>query len=988
MENRFIIVGKHIDGVQPVNPCISFAPNGCNTKNYRNSNKAELEIVSLYSVMQQCASGNWSTLPKGSKSIHVYKSKYKGVHPYIFDGAILVDIDGFNKYDALNGLQHIIFNRFEELCNAMPNLLCIKYSPSGNLHFCIYHNGIKNEQDYEKLAKMYLCCLCKTIKIIIGVDLRDYDGAIDTHLCNSDWQLNVNDSPVKWNINCASVKLSKNQKDVLNAEYGEYMKGGSRKLTSLESTIISGDGETVVNDQYVILGHTGYAARTAIVSAAYFHFKKDIDKTKEWIASMFKNAAEMEKQLNNMVENDTIGRKYETTVEYLLFNDDSNTVIVPDGQYLSDVVDFKSMTNKYYYINAGTGLGKTELVKNLAKSSGCNVAILQMNKALRDGKKHGIEDITYDNFRWSDVAPKDKIHTTIEGFIRNCSNLDLSEYIVIVDEAHLLQDYTAIGGKRDNIVSLLNLLPTAKQIIFMSATPKTETKLYPFEIMKFVKIKNQCLKIHGHPLKYVGRGSKEATRYNHMIKTIQSVDGKHIIFSNKHQECWKKYGLQNVDYTWFHALNIKDSKMQSVLNDNKLLTDITLATIYLGVGVEIKNEKEIHIWFDLSEGWDKSFIEQSIGRPRDAETINLHFFYTADSTCRAGVFSEEDITAIENAFNELVIDIDGIPTVNLVAAKMTGIYDSNFNTYSCRDKIAMLKLGQLVSSKDYFTIYDIELLRRLPYKFVNVVHNEVQSLNTDGKERTNRTETQLKLHLCSRTNSWWKDKSHNNSTYDDMLSELNTYWDDAKNARKMLEDCKYVWGSAVELTDADGFFASMNLAANVMHDVSDYCSVKAGKKVISDFVGAETTVEKIQNTFKKVETAFTKEYLDYRVDCILLNRSLRPDTFNITVDDLLYDIMGVDNISVETNNKIPYPFRTNTWKDALKESKPTVNKVNSKSGGAKKKTIKIQNVHTNEVLEFDSKTECMRYLGVGSQLFSKFVKGGTVKKLSNWNLIS
>lgn len=991
MSDRFTIIGNPDLVVKPINPAVSYAPRGKRTENFSKSGKAELEIYKLYTLMQLCASGKLENTEKGAQSMHVYKSTRKGVKPYVFDGVICVDIDKFDEYDGLRGKQHVIFDRFADLCQEMKNLLCIKYSPSGNLHFYIYHSDIKDDYEYSKLSRTYLCCLCKVIKSVIGVDLRDYKGAIDTHLCNADWQLNINDSPVKWNIMCSDIKLTKKQIDILKAEYGEFMRMGERKLTTVASTITTGDGEQVVNDEFVIHGYNGYFARTAIVAAAYFHFKQDLDATKDWLKSMYKNAPEMEKQLNNMVENNTISRKYETSVEKILFgNSDKDVIMIPEDKYLSDVVDDSTFTSKYEYCNAGTGVGKTELVKNIIKRVGADkIAILQMNKALRDGKKQGIEPITQDNFMWDSVVSKDRIHATIEGFLRNCDDIDISEYIIIIDEAHLLQDYSAIDGKFQKIADLLSIINDAKQIIFMSATPKFETKLFPFQMKKFVKMKKQTLNIFGHPLKYAGKGSKEATRYSKMINYIRAIDGKHIIFSNKHQECWKKYGIKDIDYTWFHSQNYEDAKVQSVLNDNKLLTDITLATNYLGVGVEIKHEQEVHIWFDLSEGWDKSFVEQAIGRPRDAENINLHLFYTVDSNQKAGLLSEEEIEAIENAFEALVIDIDGLPTVNIVAAKMTGIYDVNFNTYKSKDKVKILKIGQIVSNKDYFTINDIDLLRQLPYNEINVRHNDTYILNTDGKERYVRAETQLKQHLISRTNNWWMDIRRNNTTYEFLLSELDTYWDDKKNAQKMLSDCKYVWNGAIDLTDADGFFDSMNLACNVMHDVSDYCNVKAGTKVVSDFVGAEKTMEKVKTDFKRVETAFTKDYLDYRIDCILLNKSARPDVIEMNNDDeLLTDIMGIDNITIHNNTDTPYPFRTNSWKAALNELKPETNKENAKKGGAKKTAIKLINETTNEVLEFASKGDCMKHFNINSRSFSKYLKGGNVKQMKNWKILT
>lgn len=985
---RFDVIGNADYVFSPVNPVVSYAPLGTNTTNYAtNKDRGVLEIMPLYTVMKKCASGDWKNLPKGSHSIHVYKSDKKGVKPYVFDGVLFIDLDKFVEHPELKGFQDVIFNRFDELCEDMGNLLCIKYSPSGNLHVYAYHKDIKDSNHYSELEWMYTCLLAKVIKHRLGVDLRDYDGVMDTHLTNPDWQLNVNDSPVRWNVMCNSIKLTKSQKETLIAEYGGF--NWNRRVTDVSSTIITGTGDINVDRNFVLLGWKGYDARTRIGATAYIHFKRDLDATNEWLASKFSNAGDIQKQLHNLIKNGRVDNYYFTSVERYLFGDDAESVIIPEDKYLSDMIDFSKLDEKYYYFNAGTGSGKTELVKGFTKTAGTRIVILQMNKALRDGKKHGIEDITYDNFRWEDSVSKDRIHTTIEGFNRNCKNLDLSGYTVIVDEAHLLQDYSAIDGKRKEIVELLNIIPAAERVIFMSATPKSEVKLFPFRNMKFVKTKDQELDIVCHPLKYDGKGSKEATRYSMMNKYIRSIEGKHIIFSNKHQECWKKYGLDDVEYTWFHSQNINDERVISILRDNRLLTDITLATIYLGVGVEIKNEDEVHIWFDLNEGWDKAFVEQAIGRPRDAERIHLHFFYTEDVELKCGVLSDDEVDMVEHAFGELIVDVDERPTVNLIAAKITGVYDANFNTYECKDKVKLLKLGQIVSGKDYFTVNDVELLKQLPYKNVSVRFNKTYNLNTDGKKRYMRNETVLQQHLCSRSDSWWREISDRNMTYDDILNELTGFYKDKKNARSMLEDCKYIWKSGVELSEAEKFFESMNLASDIMRDVNDYCEVKAGVKVLKEFVGAEEQREKITLSFRKIESAFTKEYLEYRIECMMLCRAVRPyeRRMSLNVDPLLTEFLDVD-FSMDDEREIPYPFKTESWKETLKKCKPSVSKSNGKNGGAKKQEMMIVNTETNETITFSSKKECMEYLGVGSKAFSRFVKGEEIKKLKKFKIFS
>lgn len=991
--NRFIVVNKDIPVVTPVNPCVSLAERGCKTPNFNGSNAklAELKPKTLYEIMRNCAAGSYANLPKGIISMHSYVSNLKGVRPYVFDGVIFIDLDKFDVFPELNGVQHQIFDRFEELCSpkVMPNLLCIKYSPSGNLHFGVYHNDIKDSNDFAKFARIYLCCLCQAIRKVIGIDLREYSGVIDTHLCIPEQQLNVNDSPVKWNFACTGVKLDKRVLGLLNAEYGEYLKY-TYKHVDVAPSEIKGDGTTVVGDKFYIAGLNGFAARTAIAATAYFHFNKDYTATEEWLSNKFNYTKEWRGQLKSLVGSGKIVNYYNRTIELLLFEyTNDNYIVIPEGQYMSDTIDFNNLTSKFNYLNAGTGAGKTEVIKKLLKKNDSKVILLQMNKALRDGKQQSIEDITRANTKWDDALPKDKIHTTMEGFNRNCTELDLSEYIVVIDEAHLLQDYCMIDGKYYNIIIMLSLIKNAKQIIFMSATPKWEQKLFDFDMKRFLRFKDQKLLVNMHPLKYVGKGSKEATRYTEMLNTITAIKGKHIIFSNKNQKRWKDYGLDKLDYTWFHAKNIEDPKMQSILKSNKLLTDITLATLYLGVGVEIKHETDVHIWFDLNEGWDKAFIEQSIGRPRDAERIHLHFFYTYDSEIKAGVLSDEEITAVKNAFDNLVIDIDGTPTVNLIAAKMIGIYDANFDTYEDVDKrrIEILKIGQIISNKDYFTVYDTDLLRRLPYKEFKIIPHDKIILNTDGKERIDRNEEQLKLHLCSRTDNWWNNWTKNHTTYDDILKELDVYWNDKYNANKMLEDCKKVWNGALDLSLADEYFGSMHLARTVLKDVDNYCNVKVGKNVMSDFIGGETTKEEIEKSFKRIETAFSKDWLKYRIGRNELGKKPRPEIIEAE-DDLFAEILGIENIIIGGEDiEIPYPFRNNNWKETLKELKPNVNKDNGKKGGRKKQTIILINNVTKERVEFESKSECMERFGVNKAQFARWEKGQLVKKLSGWTKI-
>ena len=90
-----------------VNPNVSYSSNGQYAKN-----GSKTEIVSLYTVLKQCASGDWKNREKGSAGcIFPYESNIMTSHASKYDGVIFIDIDKFNDYTEISGLQNIIFER-------------------------------------------------------------------------------------------------------------------------------------------------------------------------------------------------------------------------------------------------------------------------------------------------------------------------------------------------------------------------------------------------------------------------------------------------------------------------------------------------------------------------------------------------------------------------------------------------------------------------------------------------------------------------------------------------------------------------------------------------------------------------------------------------------------------------------------------------------------------------------------------------------------
>lgn len=980
------------DTISRINPKVSYSSIGQYAKN-----GSKTDVINLYTVLKQCASGNWKDRDKGSVGcIFPYESTIMTSHASKYDGVIFIDIDKFDEHPEIAGIQKVIFDRFDDICKHMPCLLALKYSSSGNLHAFAYHIGIEDGAHYKKLAALYLCWFAKAVKVTLGVDLRDYADVLDTHLIRPYQKFFVNDTPFKWNIYCDGVVLSRKDMSILKAEYANLLSvSDERSISNIESTVLTGNGDIKVDRDYKLVGLNGYAARTAIAAAAYYHFNKDVDKAREWLSVNYSNAEEINKQMTSMIVNGSIERKYRISVEKYLFGNDSTKITLNKDEYLSHKIDFNTLDKKWYYIISNTNTGKTEFVKCLTKIEGNKIIILQMNKALRDGKKQGIEDITYVNGKWDKLVPKEQVHTTVEGFITNCQDIDLSEYTVVVDEAHLLQDYCAIEGKLRANRDLLEILPNAKKCIFMSATPKSDIKLYPFERLEFEKVQEQTVSIKGHPIKIIGKGSKEAAKYQYMLNYIKKMTKetktKSLIFSNKHQESWKKYGLADMDYTWFHSRNKEHEYVESILTNNKLLTDITLATNYLGVGVEIKNEKEIHIWFDLDEGWDKDFIVQSIGRPRDAKTIYLHFFYDIDKKSVNGRLNDTDIESLQSAFDNLIIDsenADTYPSVNLIAAKMTGIYDAMFKSYKCNDKITMLKMGQLISNRDYFSIFDVDLLKRLPYEKITFYNGEQTIIDSEGKDRIVRKETELEQYLISKSNKWWNENKR--ETITTIINDSNISITDMKNAEKVIQECKRVWKSGLTLDEAVVFFGTLSNAMNMVACLDRYCKTKSGLYVIDEFEGMDE--DKYNDTLKEfdaVEKVFSKEYIDFRIEKYRLDEPIRTD--EIEFDYLIQELMGlnvIDGDIEKTKSSIPYPYNGSNYKECIK---PLVNKDRDdrikQLGKSNSKKLTLQHKTTGEVLQFDSQIDAANHFKVQKHVISRKVQGKNVKNLSDWLVI-
>lgn len=988
--------------VSEINPRISYSSIGKFAKNGSN-----MSITTLKDVLNRCASDEFKGKQKGSSGcILPYVSKKLGDRPFVHEGVVILDLDKFNKEPALLGKENLIYEKFEEIAMYMPNLLAINFSYSHNLHVFVYDQNVVDESSYNKWSAIYMAVFARVINKLFNIDLRQYEGALDDHQ-KAYQKLFINYSPFKWNHYCAQTKISDKDIKKLQTDYKITFGGLDDKREIKDSTPMDVTGTIAVDKEYSILGWSGWDARTVIAAAAYFHFNKDVKRAKQWIYSKFSNADEIYAQMQSMANSGSVVGKYRREVEQLLFKNDEEKTILKSDEYLSDIIDFDKLTDKYYYIQSNTNTGKTEFVKRLLKCKEIEiehdsnelfprdkeiikeyrkVIVIQATKALRDGKKQGVEDKTLEN--WEKVEGENSFHTTFEGFSGNARNVNLEDYTIVVDESHLLEEY--ITFRTSVIHELLEFLERAGKVIFMSATPKSDFLMFPFKIMRFEKIQQQTLDVYQYPIQIEGRGSINAARYTYMcdfVRTLTNEGEKVLVFSNKKQSEWKEYGLEN-NVTLFNATNCGDSAVQDILNDNRLSNSVTLATKYMGCGVEVKNEKKVHLVFFLDEGWDFDFFAQAIGRPRDAENICVHLFYSEYKNWKSQEgkwycgLKTKKIEAIKNALDHLTArTLDNVSTDNLLAVMMTGLYEARNRN---NDKIKKLVIGNVLTESGIHTPYALDLFKQLPYKKVNIHICDSVKLDLDNKKRRVREEKELIEYLCNCTDDEWLFIS--TREYEEIFQVVP--YKDKVVARNTIRLCKYIRDRLkLNLKEVMAFFEKTSLAKKYMIALSRYCNLEAGWDAIEPFDGSKDTEEDLSEDIERLKTIFTKEFLEDYIADVMRPGFLVKDNlaFRMYYDEIFKDVLRERGMWKEIDaERLFYweaprhdaeMFQKNSYKESI--NRKQINSINGKKGGRKKQTVSMQVVETGEVKVFESKSECAEYLkGVGcsSRQFNKLLK--------------
>ena len=432
-------------------------------------------------------------------------------------------------------------------------------------------------------------------------------------------------------------------------------------------------------------------------------------KIKLNIAQEETNVQELCETIDN-IENPTLLRESPNTYEYH----------IKANEYLGNI-KWKLLKDcgMITLIEAGAGVGKTEMVKSLVHDGKRVMMVMPFTSTI----KSKVENV--DGWQYSYGNKKirldgtDSIALTVDKF-SHLNLLELKEAgfdYIFLDESHLLfqSEYRPVMPK---VIEMIR--NTQVPIIMMSGTPVGETVFFD-DIVHLKVIKEETRRKEFH----VVLTERPEDNLNHMVDQMARdiVSGKRILFPTNNGTLYKtkleaqlikvlesKYGYtKKVIVNYYKKSNVGEKFMDDV-NVEKTIkkTNVLLCSTYLSVGVDILDRFDFNIYFNTL--WMPQEIEQFANRLRSHDLFIYLFLNKCDSDGNSlGIthFHPLDMkySAEEQKFYKSVIDLcNGMLARNPIEFKYNSLI-SNFILQNKFIEYNELENKYYVNDIAYKTIY-------------------------------------------------------------------------------------------------------------------------------------------------------------------------------------------------------------------------------------------------------------------------------------------
>lgn len=291
---------------------------------------------------------------------------------------------------------------------------------------------------------------------------------------------------------------------------------------------------------------------------------------------------------------------------------ESSTVVnlhLNSNQYLGDIrKDILGSLGRLTLLEAGPGLGKTEMVKLLVNSGLKIVMVMPFTSVI----KSKVENDPKWYFSYGNRQPRLDMTPGVAMTIDKFSRLNLMDIktagfdYIFIDESHLmfLSEYRPVMSK------VIDLIKTSEvPVVMMSGTPCGELVFFPDAT--HIKIVKDDSRIKEFKVNIVDTPSDLIF---HMCKrmALDIVDGRRVLFPTNNGTLYSKqveaavnYFLRN-DHQWFDPVKLHyykksndGEKFMDDVNFEKTIKDtqILLCSNYMSVGTDVLDKYKFSIYF-------------------------------------------------------------------------------------------------------------------------------------------------------------------------------------------------------------------------------------------------------------------------------------------------------------------------------------------------------------------------------------------------------
>ena len=544
----------------------------------------------------------------------------------------------FVDVDTTEGVDRVIEGK-EELFSKIPFIYAIQKSASGKLHIIGVYNETKPDAETWKYDTIiYSLVICRLIKTIFDIDYISLD-ALDKSLFKYEQGFFFTKNPLIVNEYVVPGVLTDGDKIKIKQEYPDYFESFRNQYEDIDTVIKDIDidfnaitGKLLVDRNYTIGKYNGNDLRWRIGSYLVCTYGKE--QAQVIVNHLFENPDGFtfyDKGINQLVKNwfentfPFISSKVIPATPSNKYDEYERThlerIELGDDEFLSGYVDKIEgyiLSTQVLAIKAGTGTGKTTLLKSIAEKYSHKALIVTPYNA------------TNQLYEWSNIVSAsngnefepERWNTMIwDQVLKHYNEIERNVDIIFVDESHEV----FFEWWRDSSVGFMQFLKewknVGKKIVLISATPAGEVYSLGANVIEFTRKEKRNVKVNIIKTNDTFSEMNMDMRDNFYDKVcifsdrdVQSLYARAVV---SEMSDVKIYHMK----WWKH--NVEELKQQEVLSSR-----VNLLTRVAFNGLNIRNTGErILVDVRYTEGittWNE--IIQIVGRFRDNKNVTLNIY--------------------------------------------------------------------------------------------------------------------------------------------------------------------------------------------------------------------------------------------------------------------------------------------------------------------------------------------------------------------------